>query len=86
MVSSFLFGKLFYQKQSMLVFFEDHLTLGRIRGSNGDTPPNPPHKVFLSFFLADKTSIPDVFGSWLFIPRAHVETRLVMVRWYGYEI
>ena len=66
----------------MLVFFEDHLTLERIRGSGGDTPTPPPpsHKVFLSFFLADKTSVPDVFGSWLFIPRAHFETSLVMVR------
>ena len=39
------------------------------------TPP----KVFLSFFLEDKTLAPDVFSSCLFIPRAHFETSLVSV-------
>ena len=39
------------------------------------TPP----KVFLSFFLENKTLAPDVFSSCLFIPRAHFETSLVSV-------
>ena len=38
----------------------------------------PPHKVFLSFLLDDKTSVPDIFSSF--------ETSLVMVSYYGYEI
>ena len=38
------------------------------------------------FFLDDKTSEPDVFSSCFFIPRAHFETSLVMVSYYGYEI
>ena len=46
----------------------------------------PPRKVFLSFFLEGKTSVPDVFSCCLFIPRAHFETGLVMVSCYGYEI
>ena len=46
----------------------------------------PPYKVFLSFFLKDKTSAPDVFSSCSFIPRADFETSLVMVSCYGYEI
>ena len=45
-----------------------------------------PTKVFLSFFLEDKTSAPDVFSSCLFIPRTNFETSLVMVSCYGYEI
>ena len=43
-------------------------------------------KVFLSFFLEDKTSVSDVFSCCLFIPRAHFGTGLVMVSYYGYEI
>ena len=45
-------------------------------------------KVFWSFFffLKDKTSAPNDFGSCSFIPRAHFETSLVMVSYYGYEI
>ena len=39
------------------------------------TPP----KVFVSFFLEDKTLAPDVFSSCLFIPRAHFEKSLVSV-------
>ena len=38
-------------------------------------PPLP--KVFLSFFLEDTTSAPDVFSSCSFIPRANFETRSV---------
>ena len=58
------------------------LTLGRI---GGWFPPLP--EFFLSFFfLDDKTSAPDVFSSCLFITRAHFETRLVIVSYYGYEI
>ena len=45
-----------------------------------------PHKVFLSFFLGDKTSAPDVFSSCLFIPRAHFEASSVMISCCGYEI
>ena len=41
-------------------------------------------KVFLSFFLEDKTSAPDVFSSCSFIPRANFETSSVMVSRYGY--
>ena len=35
------------------------------------------------FFLGDKTSAPDVFSSCSFIPRANLETILVMVSYYG---
>ena len=38
------------------------------------------------FFLDDKTSAPHVSSSCLFIPSAHLETSLVMVSYYGYEI
>ena len=51
----------------------------------GGVDATPP-KVFLSFFLEDKTSAPDVFSSCSFIPCAHFETSLVMVSCYGYEI
>ena len=54
--------------------------------ANPPSPPPPPRKVFLSFFLEDKTSVPDVFSSCSFIPRAHFETSLVVVKCYGYEI
>ena len=59
------------------------LTLGCTRGKGGG---GHPHKVFLSFFVEDKTSAPDVFSSCLFIPHAHFETSLVMVSCYGYDI
>ena len=39
----------------------------------------PPPKVFLSFFLGDKASAPDVFRSCSFIPFAQFESRTVMV-------
>ena len=52
----------------------------------GEVDATPPFKVFLSFFLEDKTSAPDVFSSCSFIPRADFETSLVMVSCYGYEI
>ena len=52
-------------------------------GHNLDATPT---KVFLNFFLEDKTSVPDVFSSCSFIPRAHFETSLVMVGCYGYEL
>ena len=38
-------------------------------------PPLP--KVFLSFFLEDTTSAPDVFSSCSFIPRTNFETSSV---------
>ena len=63
---------------SLLVF--TNLTLGRTGGGA------PPCKVFLSFFLEDKTSVPDVFSSCLFIPGAQFERGLVMVSCYRYEI
>ena len=53
------------------------------------TPPPPPplsHKVFLSFFLEDKTSVPEVFSSCSFIPHTHFEASFMMVSCYGYEI
>ena len=65
----------------VLVLF---LTLGRTKGE-GEVDATP-HKVFLSFFLEDKTSVPDVFSSCSFIPRARFERSLVMVSCYGYEI
>ena len=45
-----------------------------------------PSEVFLSFFLDDKISAPDVLSSWSFIPRTHFETSLVMVSYFGYKI
>ena len=59
------------------------LTLGCTRGKGGG---GHPHKVFLSFFVEDKTSAPDVFSSCLFILHANFETSLVMVSCYGYDI
>ena len=58
---------------------------GRGGEGGGGIHPLPPQG-FLSFFLEDKTSVPDVFGSSSFIPRAHFETSLVMVICYGYEL
>ena len=40
----------------------------------------------LVVFLEDKTSAPDAFCSYSFIPCANFETSLVMVSCYGYEI
>ena len=39
----------------------------------------------LCFFLEDKTSVPDVFSSCLFIPQAHIEISSVTVSFYGNE-
>ena len=47
--------------------------------------PSPP-KVFLSFFLEDKTSVPDVFSSCSFIPNPHFESSSVIVSFYDHEI
>ena len=55
----------------------------KVWGGGTDTTP---HKVFLSFFLEDKTSVPVVFSSCSFISRTHFETSLVMVSCYGYKI
>ena len=49
-------------------------------------PPPLPLRFFWSFFLNDKISAADVFSSCLFIPHAHLETSLVMVSYYGYEM
>ena len=55
--------------------------------AGADAPPPPPSlKIFLSFFLEDKTLAPDVFSSCSFIPRAHFKSSSVMVSFYGYEI
>ena len=51
----------------------------------GGVASSDPSEVFFSFFLDDKTSAPDVFNSFSFFPRAHFETSLVMVSYYGYE-
>ena len=45
----------------------------------------PPLRFFLIFSLDDQTSAPDVFSSCSFITRAHFETSLVMISFYGYE-
>ena len=54
-------------------------------GVGGWLPPSPLSFLF-KFFLDDKTSEHEVFSSCSFIPRAHFETSLVMVIYYGYEI
>ena len=59
--------------------------LGRTSGGVASTPP-PRSEVFLSFFLEDKTSAPDVFSICSFIPREDLATSLVMVSFHGYEI
>ena len=47
----------------------------------------PPPQGFSDFFFLDnKTSVPDVFSSCSFIPRAHFEISSVMVSCYDYEI
>ena len=54
------------------------------------TPAPLPLEVFciviFLFFVDYKTSAPEVLSSCLFISRAHFETSLVMVSFYGYEI
>ena len=40
----------------------------------------------VSFFLADKLSVPDIFSSCFFMPHTHFETSLVMVSCYGHDI
>ena len=55
-------------------------------GGWGEGVDATPHNVFMRFFLEDKISASDVFSSCSFISRAHFETSLVMVRFYGYEI
>ena len=44
---------------------------------------HPASEVFLSFFLDDKTSAPDIFRSCSFIPHGQFETSLVIVSYYG---
>ena len=72
--------------QREFLAFINPLTYGGGRGRGGGGGCRPP-KVFLSFFfLEDKnSSAPDVFSSCLFIPRAHFETSLMMISFYGYE-
>ena len=47
---------------------------------------HPLSEVFLSFFLDNKPSAPDVFSSCSFTPLTHFETCLIMVSHYGYDI
>ena len=68
-----------------MFFFK--LILGRTGGGGGGGGrPPPPMRFFLSFFLEDETSAPDVFSSCSFIPPADFETSVVMVSCYVYEI
>ena len=59
--------------------------LGRTSGGVASAPPLR-NEVFLSFFLEDKTSAPDVFSICSFIPHEDLATSLVMVSFHGYEI
>ena len=72
-------------------FKSQNLNIGRTRkwggGGGGKGGGWPPPRVFLFFFfLDDKTSKPQVFYSYSFIPRTHFEKSLKMVSYYGYEI
>ena len=67
-----------------MFFFK--LILGRTGGGGGGVATPPPMRFFLSFFLEDETSAPDVFSSCSFIPPADFETSVVMVSCYVYEI
>ena len=72
---------------AILVLFSENccnkkLTLGQTSAEGWMPPP----KVFLSFFLEDKTSAPDVFSSYSFIPCAHFNLSSVIISFYGYEI
>ena len=58
----------------------------RTHKGGGGGGMSPHHKVFMTFFPEEKTKAPDVFSSCSFIPRADIETRLVMVSYYGYQI
>ena len=59
------------------------LTVLRTRGGGGEKVRA---EVFLSIFLEDKASAPDVFCSCSSITSAHFETSSVMVSFYGYKI
>ena len=56
------------------------------RTYKGEAGGGTPHKVFVIFFLDDKSSAPKVFRSCSFIFRTHFETSLVMVSYNGYEV
>ena len=60
-------------------------TYKEVGGGGGGEWMLPP-KLFLSFFLEDTTSAPDILSSCLFIPYPHSVTSLVMVSCYGREI
>ena len=66
--------------------FSNKLTLGRTGGGEGMGVDATPHKVFLSFFPEDKTSVPEVFSSCSFISRTDFETSLVMVSCFVHGI
>ena len=63
----YLDGKCFSFLECLPDFF---LTLGRTKRGT----PRP--EVFWIFFLNEQTSLPDVFSSYWFIPRAHFETEV----------
>ena len=80
-------GAFFFSFWSSVISCTLVLTLGRSTGGGGGRGGcHPPLRLFWFFFLDDKTSASEVFCSSLFIPRAHPETSLVMVSYYGYEI
>ena len=81
-----------YQVDTICLCFEV-LTHGRTRGRGGGGLGGvgggwmPPPQGFSDFFfLENKASVPDVFSSCSFLPRAHFEISLVMVSCYDYEI
>ena len=84
--SSKVFKKHFSLEYELVVFGLKKNRKTLQEGGGVDATPPPKKKVLLSFFLEDKTSAPDIFSSYSFIPRANFETSLVMVRCYGYEI
>ena len=61
----------------------DNLNKLTLLGTRGVWMPSPPpsHKVFLSFFLEDKTSVPEVFSSCSFIPPAHFVSVAMVTRY-----
>ena len=78
-------------KQSYVKKYQNHfqfisLTLGHaMKGGGGEGVPLR-FFCFFFFFLEDETSEHDVFCSCSFILRAHFETKVLMVSYYGYEI
>ena len=86
MISGILLLTLLHSIDVIFSFTRKVFLNPRTRTEGGGGVDATPHKVFLSFFLEDKTSAPDVFSSCSFIARADFEMSLVMVSCYGYEI